>query len=190
MGVFAPAFTLADARTAGISKDQLYRMVERGEIDRVGRGVFVRPEDLDPSLLPLAAATALRPTATLCLTSALVVHDLSDAIPFASDIALPRGVRHPAGFEDVTWHSFETATFSVGRQPLSAEGGLEVSVYSPERTIVDCFRLMHQEGSDVAHEALRRWLRRQGSSAVKLLAVAEFFPRSRPRLRAALEVLL
>ncbi len=34
--------------------------------------------------------------AMLCLMSALVRHDLSDTIPFTSDIALPCGTHHPA----------------------------------------------------------------------------------------------
>lgn len=91
----APAFTLDDARATGLRKDQVYELLGRGEIERVGRGAFVRPIAVDPAFATIAAATAVNAAATLCLTSALVYHDLSDAIPFATDIALPRGTRHP-----------------------------------------------------------------------------------------------
>jgi predicted transcriptional regulator of viral defense system len=192
MGVasLSPVFTLDDARASGLRKDQVYDMLESGEIERVGRGVYLRPGVVDPALASLAAAHAVREEATLCLTSALVYHDLSDAIPFGTDIALPRGTRHPAGFAHVTWHSFEPATFLVGRETLEIEPGVEVAIYSAERTIVDCFRLMHREGSDVAYEALRRWLRRRGSSPAAVLQVAASFPMARPRIRQALEILL
>lgn len=93
----APAFTLEDAREAGLSKDQVYSLLDREEIERVGRGVYVRPGVIPPAFTALAAAITVRDDATLCLTSALVHHDLSDAIPFASDIALPSGAHHPAG---------------------------------------------------------------------------------------------
>lgn len=43
-----------------------------------------------------------------------------------------------------------------------------MAIYSAERTVIDAFRLMHQGGSDVAHEALRRWLRRRGNSPAAL----------------------
>lgn len=184
------AFTLEDARKANVRKDRVYALLEQGVIERVGRGVFVRPDLLDPAFSPLAAATAINGDSTLCLTSALVHHELSDAIPFGSHVALPRGTRHPAGFSDVTWHSFETATFHMEREYIQVGAPVPVSIYSPERTIVDCFRLMHLEGSDVAYEALRRWLRQKGNTPAVLLKVAAAFPRSLPRIRHALEVLL
>jgi predicted transcriptional regulator of viral defense system len=185
-----PVFTLGDARAAGLRKDQVYDLLAKGEIERVGRGVYLRPDKIDTAFAVLAAATALREEATLCLTSALVHHDLSDAIPFESDIALPRGVHHPAGLAPVAWHSFDPTTFHIGRDHIDAGSGLRISIYSAERTIVDCFRLMHQEGSDVAYEALRRWLRRWGNSPAALLKVASSFPKAQPRIRQALEALL
>ena len=185
----APAFTLADARAAGIGKDRIYDLLQRGDLERIARGVFVRPGALDPSLVTLAAATAVHQAATLCLTSALVHHDLSDAIPFGAEIALPRGTRHPAGFDHASWHSFDPDTFGIGRE-LRDIGGMSVAIYSAERTIIDSFRLMHREGSDVAHEALRRWLRGRGNSPATLLRTAKPFPTVAPRLRLALEALL
>lgn len=184
------AFTLDDARDLSLRKDQVYGLVEQGIIERVGRGVFVRPDVLEPAFIPLAAATAIHSDATLCLTSALVYHELTDAIPFGSHIALPRGTRHPAGFTDVTWHSFDAATFHAGREHVLIGANLSLAVYSAERSIVDCFRLLHLEGSDVAYEALRRWLRQKGNTPAALLKVAAVFPKSLPRIRHALEVLL
>lgn len=186
----APAFTLEDARESGLRKDRVYSMLASGEIERVGRGVYLRPGAIDPRFASLAAATATRPEATMCLTSALVHHELSEAIPFGTDIALPRGLRHPAGFAHVTWHSFDQATFTLGRKLHALDGQTTIAIYSAERTILDCFRLMHQEGSDTAYEALRHWLRRAGNSPATLLRLATSFPKAQPRLRHALEVLL
>lgn len=184
-----PVFTLDDARAAQVPKRTVYDLIDKGLIERVGRGVFLRVGEVDPAYAQLAGASAVRPEATLCLTSALVQHELSDEIPLTVDIALPRSTRHPAGFAHVVWHSFQGETFSVGRERLQVADRLHAAVYSAERTIVDCFRLMHREGSEVAHEALRRWLRHGGSPA-GLVAVARSFPAALPRLRTALEVLL
>lgn len=186
----AAAFTLADARAAGLRKDQVYEMLAAGDVERAGRGVYLRPGAIDPAFWSLAAATAVSAKATMCLTSALVHHGLSDAIPFGTDIAIPRGTRSPAGFTHVTWHSFDTATFDIGRESHHVEKGMSLAIYSAERTIVDCFRLMHQEGNDVAYEALRRWLRARGNSPASLLHVAASFPIAEAGLRHALEVLL
>lgn len=185
----APVFTRDDARNAGFNKDQVYSLLEADEIERMGRGLYARPGVLPPAFSALAAATRIRPNATLCLTSALVHHDLSDAIPFASNIALPRGTRHTAGLTNVTWHSFDPSTFHIGREFEQVAEGTTVAIYSAERTVVDCFRLMHLDGSDVAYKALRRWLRKRGNTPTTLLKVAGSFPKALPRIRHALEVL-
>lgn len=184
-----PVLTIETARQAGLRKDQVYALTEAGELERLGRGVYVYPDRIDPAWAPLAAATVLKPEATLCLTSALVYHGLSDAITFTTDIALPRGMRHPAGFDHVTWHSFNPDTFHLGRVQITQDG-VALAAYSAERTIIDSFRLAHQEGTDQAHEALRRWVRQPGHQPSALLDLASAFPRTKPRLRHALEVLL
>lgn len=185
----SPVLTLAAAAQAGLRKDQVYALVESGELEKIGRGVFVDPDRIDPAWASLAGATVLKPDATLCLTSALVHHDLSDAIPLATDIALPRGARHPAGFEHVNWHSFDPDTFELDRTFIE-KSGLALAIYSAERTLIDCFRLAHQEGTDRAHEALRRWVRQRGNQPSSLLELATSFPKAKSRIRRALEVLL
>lgn len=186
----APAFTLAGARKSGLSKDRVYSLIEQGEIERAGRGVYIRPDTIDPAFTALAATTAIRDDATLCLSSALVHHDLCDDIPFAADIALPRGVHHPAGISHVNWHSFDPETYQIGRQRIKIDTGFDVAIYSAERTIVDCFRLMHQEGNELAYQALRRWLRMPGTSPALLVKTAWSFPKALPRIRQALDILL
>jgi predicted transcriptional regulator of viral defense system len=182
--------TIESARAAGLRKDEVYRMAQAGELERIGRGVYIRPGEIDPAVASLAGATAVKPEATMCLTSALVHHGLSDQIPFATDIALPRGTRFPAGFEHVTWHGFDPATFEIGRSRMADYPGLDLWVYSAERTIVDAFRLAHREGIDQANEALRRWVGRAGNSPSVLLRTADAFPRTASAIRRALQVLL
>lgn len=188
-GDLPAVFTLDQAQTAGRSKAAVYAMVNTGRLDRVGRGVFVDLSRIDPALATLAGAAVIQPTATLCLTSALVRHGLSDAIPQTTDIALPRGTRHPAGFSHAAWHSFDPTTFDIGRETFDADG-ITLHAYSPERTIVDCFRLAHLEGQETATTALKRWLRQPGHTPSALLSMAEAFPHAQARIRQTLEILL
>jgi hypothetical protein len=62
--------------------------------------------------------------------------------------------------------------------------------YSAERTIIDLFRLSHDWGSDLGIEALKRWLRGRGNSPSALLEMARDFPKGRPALQNALDILL
>jgi predicted transcriptional regulator of viral defense system len=182
--------TIASARAQGLTKDHLYAQVRNGTLERVGRGVFIDPNALDPTLWSLAAASARQPAATLCLTSALARHDLTDAIPQTTDIALPRGTRPPAGFAHVTWHWFGPGTFQLGRGPLPTSECPGLYCYSPERTIIDCFRLAGREGHEQANLALRRWLAKPGNSPATLLDLATHFPHAYGPIRRALEILL
>lgn len=48
-----------------------------------------------------------RPDATICLASALAHNDLTDEIPEALAIAIPRGSRVPASEGAIAWHLFD-----------------------------------------------------------------------------------
>ena len=82
-------FSYTDAREAGLSDRRLYALRDAGLIEPLGRGLFERADavgNVDSDLLEI---THRAPQATVCLTTALVRHGLSDAIPASIDIALP-----------------------------------------------------------------------------------------------------
>jgi predicted transcriptional regulator of viral defense system len=182
-------FTYAQARESGISKHEFYKLRDHGNFELLARGLFRWVND-DVTDLTLSAITRLSPLATLCLESALVHHNLSDAIPSAYHVALPRGTRHPALESPVQWHSFDAKTFKIGRNVVALEDTNSIGMYSEERCIVDAFRLRGIEGSDVAYEALRRWVRRPHRKPAKLIQMASHFPNVSTPLIKALQILL
>jgi predicted transcriptional regulator of viral defense system len=182
-------FTYAKAKAAGMSKRTLYRLREEGTIHALGRGLY-RRGDAPPAELDLVAIATKAPRATLCLATALARHGLSDAIPAAPDVALPTGTRPPNTYARAQWHHFAPDKFDLGRNQLRLDSKTSIGIYSPERSIIDAFRLRGTEGYELAHEALRRWLRRKGSQPAALLEFAKHFPRTLNALRTALEVLL
>ena len=180
-------FTYTGARAAGISKRRLYQLRDEGQL---GHGLFQRndrDQDADIDLIEIAVRA---PKATLCLISALARHGLTDEIPAGIDIALPRGQWKPTTRAPAIWHSFNPATFDLGREPLDLTRDLAIGLYSPERSIIDAFRLRHHEGSDLAIGALKRWLRLPGNQPTALLGLAAHFPGTQPALRTTLETLL
>jgi predicted transcriptional regulator of viral defense system len=177
--------------TLGLTRRQLDQRVEAGEYERIAPGLFLRAGATDDTTAAWMAIATKRREATLCLLSALSIHDLTDEIPTRSDIAIPRGTHELAiTSAAVSWHRFDASTFDIGRTEHSLPGGLAIGLYSAERTIIDLFRLSHNWGSDLAIEALKRWLRRRGNSPSDLLAMARDFPKGRPALKNALEILL
>src|SRR4051794_371854 len=182
-------FTYAQARELGLSDWTLYRLRDDHLIEPLGRGIYGRT-DLAGGDLDLLAIATRAPRATLCLRSALARHGLIDDIPTAIDIALPRGTRTPALDSPVAWHHFDAATFDLGREQIDLGAGRAIGLYGVERCIADAFRLAGNEGPELGNEALRRWLRRRGSSPAALLKLAAQLPRAEASLRRSLQILL
>ena len=180
-----------DLDAQGLTRHGLDRLIAAGEFERIAPGLFVRTGLADDTTAAWMAIAAKQPAATLCLLTALSLHELTDEIPARSDIAIPRGsqpvtVHHAP----IAWHRFDADTFGIGRIEQELPGRLSIGLYSAERTLIDLFRLRHAWGSDLALGALKRWLRGHGNSPGALLTLAERFPKARPAIQQALEVLL
>src|SRR5665647_3327129 len=143
-----------------------------------------------PADTDLIAIAVKAPRATLCLETALARHGLSDAIPAAPDVALPRGTRIPATDALARWHHFAPATFDIGRELLALDGAISIGLYDAPRSIIDAFRMRATEGHELGYEALRRWLRASGSQPGQLIRLAGQFPKAETPLRMALAALL
>lgn len=176
---------------AGLTRRQLDRLIAQGEYERIAPGQFLRTGAADDTTAAWMAIAMKRPQATLCLLSALSIHDLTDEIPTHTDIAVPRGTKPITTWTArVAWHQFDPATFDIGRIGYPLADRPSIGLYSAERTIIDLFRLRHEWGSDFAIGALKRWLGSRGSSPSRILEVARTFPKARTALQNALEILL
>lgn len=180
-----------DLASFGVTRHRLEMLINSGEFERIAPGLFLRAGTADDTTAALTAIAVKRPAATICLLSALVLHDLTDEIPHSTSVAVPRGT----GFVSIhtapiSWHRFDPDTFTIGREDHQLTTGAVIGLYSAERTIIDIFRLRHEWGADLAHTALRTWLGRPGATPSKLLAMAASFPKARPAIRTALEILL
>lgn len=184
-----PWFTYDDARKSGLPDRRIYQLRDEGAIHQLARGIYQATEYLeaDPSL---TTAAALRSESTLCLSSALARHDLTDEIPSKYDLALPRGTRSPHIDGPIRWHFFDAPTFEIGRTEINIGSKSSIGIYSPERSIIDAFRLRGREGYETANEALKRWLRRRDAQPSALLSMAQMFPRASGPIQQALEILL
>jgi hypothetical protein len=183
-------FTYRQARDAGLTSRELYRLRDTGEIEQISHGLFHRVDVIWTADIDLIEITTRASEATLCLTSALARYGLTDEIPASIDVALPRGRWHPTTSAPVTWHSFDPATFDLGRETLLLGDEQAIGIYTPERCIIDAFRLRHREGRELAIIATKTWLRQPGHHPAALLEMAKRFPKALPALRSTLETIL
>jgi hypothetical protein len=168
-----PTFTTAMARAAGLHTRDLYAARDAELVLELSHGVF-RRADAPPASFPDLLAVAYRNSvAIICLVSAAAVHDLTDEIPAAVQIAVPRASRPPRiSFPPTTVYRFERSTFELGLTSLEAAPGEHVRIYDPARTVADLMRLRHRVGEPLALAALHRYLRRPDSRPAELLELA------------------
>lgn len=154
-------FTLASVMKAGVSRQYLHQLCEQGVLERLSRGVYA-PTALEPcEHFSLQVASLSNPKGVICLSSALAFHDLTSQMPKYVSMALPKGHRQVAPASGmVKYVDYPRAAFLYGVEKHKI-GGVEVNVYTPAKTVADCF--LHQDtvGLLVAMEAMKEaWQRK------------------------------
>jgi predicted transcriptional regulator of viral defense system len=169
----------ADALRSGIHPRTLYALRDDGHLDQVRRGLY-RLADAEPlAEHDLVVVAATYPRAVICLVSALAYHDITTEIPHAVAIALPKGAEQPRlTFPPLDVYRFSGAAYEQGREQHEADGQI-LQVYSPEKTLADCFKFRQQLGMSVCQEALRLYRERKPIRVEELLHFADIFGVSR-----------
>lgn len=149
-----------DLEAEGIPREYLSRLHRRGELERVGRGLYVA-SSVDPTRHRTLAEVGKRiPRGVVCLLSALQFHELTTQMPHQVWLALENKAWHPQVALPVRIYRFSGEAFTSGVETHQIEG-VTVKVYSPAKTVADCFKFRNKIGLDVALEALRD-CKRQG----------------------------
>jgi predicted transcriptional regulator of viral defense system len=182
-------FTAAEAHQIGIHPRDLYRWRDTGQTLELSRGVFRQADAPTPTYPDFLAVARRAPRAVICLISAASTWDLTDELPAAVSIAVPRGTRPPQIiFPPVEVSRFDPETFDLGLDHLDAAPGEPVRIYSATRTVVDLMRLRHRIGEPLALGALRRYLSQRDADRSELTELARVLDVLGP-LRSALDVL-
>ncbi len=163
---------MSDALELGISRTTLYGMAEKGQLHRLARGLY-RLEGLpvpgDPDLMLVVQKV---PSSVLCLVSALAFHNLTTEIPHEVQIAISRTSRYPViEHPPVRVFRFRDEVLRAGVETHEVDGQA-VRVFSPEKTIADCFKYRNKIGLDVALEGLRFYWQRRRPDINALMAFA------------------
>jgi len=177
-----------DFMRAGLHPEQLRRLVQAGQIERVGRGRYILPGMDVPDDFGLALVAAAAPAAVVCLLTALRVHGIGTQAPREIWIAVDRRAAKPRiDYPPVRVVRFsgKALTFDIETRDI---GGIPVRIYSAAKTVADCFKYRNKIGLDVALEALKEGLRLKRFSRDELWAAAHVCRISRV-LRPYLEAL-
>lgn len=178
-------FRPAQLAARGLTPDQIPRLIRRGVVTRVSRGLY-RFTDAEPTEdYSLAMVCARVPNSIVCLLSALRVHGIGTQAPAQVWLAIPHKSRPPrlAGVRLRTVH-FSGSAWTLGVTQTAFEG-VPARITTPARTIVDCFRLERLVGPEIPIEALRDALRMRLVTIAELSRIEDVLPTR--RLRAQLD---
>jgi predicted transcriptional regulator of viral defense system len=163
---------MQEAMAEGISRTQLYALRDRGEIEPLSRGIY-RLSDLPGLGNPDLVTVSLRyPKAVVCLISALSFHEMTTQIPYEVAVAVPRNTTLPKlDYPPLDAHWFSGVAYESGIEEHQLDG-VSVKVYSPEKTLADCFKFQGKLGTEVTVEALRLYKERKQVNVQELLKQA------------------
>jgi predicted transcriptional regulator of viral defense system len=148
-------FRARDMVAAGYSREYLRRLVGQDLVHQLGRGLYSSADFDGDEHQTLVEATKRVPRGVACLLSALRFHDIGTQSPHQVWLALPRGGNRPRIVDlPLLFCRFSGAAYTFGIQEHAVAGGT-VRVYSPAKTVADCFKYRQKYGIDVAIEALR-----------------------------------
>lgn len=165
-GVFRATTLLRsrDLMAQGFNRVQVREAVQAGLLEQAGRGLY-RPPGADITRHHSLVEVAKRiPNGVICLLSALSYHGLTTQSPHEVWLALDHKAWKPRS-ENVGLRifRFSGSALSEGVESHTVEG-VPLRVYSPAKTVADCFKFRYKIGIDVALEALREtWRARRAT---------------------------
>jgi len=167
-GVVRPA----DLEAYGLPRGDLYSLARDGLVNRQGRGIYVAADHPVTAEHTLVHAAKRVPAGVFCLLTALRFHELTTQSPAEVWVALAPKARKPRlDYPRLRVARFSGPALTEGIEHHYAEN-VELRVYSPAKTVADCFKYRNKIGLDVAIEALRDFTRRYRGGANDLARFA------------------
>ncbi len=162
----------SEAIKAGIHPEVLYSMREHEHLEMLVRGLY-RLTDMPPlQYRDLVIIASSIPKARICLISALSYHEITTQIPHEVYCALPRNSHKPVlDYPPVRFFRFSDNAYMEGFESIDLDG-VDVDIYSVEKTIADCFKYRNQIGMDTVLEALHLYRERKPLKVDELLTYA------------------
>lgn len=162
-----------DLDDRGYPRTTLDRLKKKGMLQRLSRGLYSVVQMEITEHQTLAEVAKMYPNAVICLLSALLFHDLTTQLPRRVWLAVenkswaPR--KGPVLYE-VVW--LTGRAFSEGIETHTVQG-VPLQIYSPAKTVADCFKFRSRVGTEVAVEALRDTLRGKRATPAEIMRYAQ-----------------
>ena len=154
-------FRARDLEGFGINRMTISNLLKNGELQKLSRGVYALPDFDADGWEDYVEITTRVSDCVYCLISALWIHELTTQIPYEIWIAMRRKANLPRiDFPKINVTRMIDSIYEHDIQEKTI-AGMNIRVYSPAKTVADCFRYRSKVGLDVAMEATEEGLKKK-----------------------------
>ena len=157
----------------GVPRNYFSRLVQKGLLKKLGRGLYTSTSSPLSEQLSLMQVAYKIPKGVICLLSSLQFHKLTSQAPHQVWIAIdvkawtPRVLSPKTRFVRMSGPALQ---FGVKECRVRGES---LRIYTPAKTIADCFKFRNKIGLDVALKALKECRHRKKASIDEIWAAAK-----------------
>lgn len=179
--------TTSEVEKLGINSRILTRMIERGIIERVARGVYISTDTLEDKYF---ITQAICKRGIFSHETALYFHDLCDRTPIKFQLTVPTNYNNIL-IKNKNYQFFylKDELYKIGITEMKTPYGNKVKVYDLERTICDIIRSKKKIEIALFVDSMKRYAERKDRDSIRLHEYAKLF-NIEDELRKYLEVLL
>lgn len=171
----------------GISKAMLYKLCKEDKIQRIVKGQYILPDDMQDELLAISNRSE---KVIFSHETALYLHGISDRTPFEHTVTVPSGcIPSTAIKSECKVYYIKPELFELGKTTMKTSAGNDVTAYDLERTVCDIIRSRNKLGTETFLAALKLYAANPKKDLNKLNSYAKKM-RVSNILRQYLEVLL
>jgi predicted transcriptional regulator of viral defense system len=149
-----------------INRFYLSSLEKEGVIERIKRGLYKDINHVNENEIEEVARIV--PNGVICLVSALGYYGLTTTIPVEYSIAVPKKTKIVLpDYPPIKLHYFVDKYYTLGIKS-ELQGGVNIKIYSIEKTICDLIRFKSKIGSDIIIEAIKNYMK-QNDRDIQLL---------------------
>lgn len=181
--------SLESLRNRGYSQYRINKLVAEGNLTKLNKKMYennkYRGNDMD-----FYFAYAYVPKGVICLQSAAEYYNLSDYIPDAIEVAVPRkaNISTLPEWPTINLHYFTDERFLNGIKTIKIDNN-QFRIYDLEKTVIDIVFYREKIGIEEMKEVLTNYLKRENRNLDKLLKYADILKCGKT-IRQYLEVLV
>lgn len=165
--------TAKEAAYNKIDSWYLTNMVQKGELERVARGVY-----FDSNFENYDELYFFQLQNKACIYSyqtALYLHKLTDRLPFTNEVTVKQGYNAWRIKDSTIVHQVKKGWYELGKTEIKTDMGNTVYAYDMERTICDLVRDRKNQDTEIFSKAWNLYIKKDSKNIWKLRKYAKGF---------------